>query len=1385
MGRIFYIIFTVALFVNLSIFAAIPNKYYVKVSGTGSGKSWNDAAGNLQQIIDQSKSGDTVFVAVGTYNVPSGSDKGFVMKEGVNVYGGFSGEGDISYRSQINSARYITYLEGIQNSRILTQESEFQIQTEWGGFTMQNASFSGDNIYGGVVYLQQGGRLWMTTIQNSTVSASSTISGGAIYSNGGDVEYCTIKRIAGKAGTIYGTGIYNRNGRVSNSVVINNSAEANAFFTNVVTAGGGIYNQNGTIINSIIAKNNAYAYALAAAYSSGGGVYNQEGSIINCTIADNVSQTRADAYTYTAGGGLYNQGVCKVANTIIWNNKTNSKPNDIYDSDFISYFHCLVGGKTISDIGVDRGNLDGTFSRLLFADAYNNNYRLLPYSVAIDAGNDDINNLELDADGNKRKYHTIDLGAYEYQGDRMDARVVMTTALSTGRDITFNLSAKTDSTKLIIDFGDGLPEERIINNTDTEVKGRVGESRMISIYTLSEDSHISALDLQNDSLSSLVINDNEITNVDCSYNLFRISTLPDKKARWNTYIYAPQLDIPIKSTLLPMDTVDLKQDVERNSITTIYKWKSKSGKTLIEGTDYTLTQGITRFLKAQDDSIYCEMTNATFPDLILRTSKTKINKILPVIMLESEQSVYSGLNLYITPANQYNTISNTPLPLTYRYIREDGWDKAYALNAGEYKVIAYFAGDEVHQAATSNVVSLTVEKATPDLLLTAKNVKYTGAAIIMEKPAVTGSSTADNLSSSLDYRYLGFRETIYPTSENAPKDVGIYKVIVSSAGDADHQPVSKSVTMAITNKGAVRTMSDATFVYDGTAKYLTVYTGTEENVSVKYRYEGVMTNDVPYGPSDQAPINAGIYTVEALVANDTIPLIANLIIKRKQPVFEIENKIATYTGAPVTINTRVIEPINALYIQTYKGKGSTVYDESLYTPSAIGLYTVTTTFVGNANYLPAKSKSNLSIVNETIPTLSIKNKTVVYSGKRQAIDPVKILPDINSVKLSYTYSNINYPTSAIAPTEAGAYLVTASIDTSDNAIAKSVQAIFTIEKADQTINFSQQLLNDRQLVDEQFDISATSSSAEPVAFNSGNPKIANIRSNQTVLINTLGTTTIIARAGENTNYKAATPVIRTLDITSSDVSIHSLLINGEEHDISERYVVLCSNESDYLDVAIETGINAVLSIESKFQVDVAQPMVKNINFTITSQDGKMTQAYTLTIEKRFKFEEVVNTRLNNTFIASTNAYSYNFTSYKWYMKKADAETFEEVGTGGTYTVSSGSAFGENEKYYLELTTSAGEVLRTCEGIPVLKKMNMTIYPNPVKSGEECYVSTDIDDDMISEGYIEIYSITGVYISKVKMTQQLTALPTTLSPGTYIVRVISKRNFVLKGKLIVK
>src|SRR5665213_2838317 len=59
---------------------------YVKPSATGNGTSWANA-GDLQSIINGSASGDSVFVAGGTY-LPAAS---FSMKEGVKIYGSFAG----------------------------------------------------------------------------------------------------------------------------------------------------------------------------------------------------------------------------------------------------------------------------------------------------------------------------------------------------------------------------------------------------------------------------------------------------------------------------------------------------------------------------------------------------------------------------------------------------------------------------------------------------------------------------------------------------------------------------------------------------------------------------------------------------------------------------------------------------------------------------------------------------------------------------------------------------------------------------------------------------------------------------------------------------------------------------------------------------------------------------------------------------------------------------------------------------------------------------------------------------------------------------------------------------------------------------------------------
>ena len=67
--------------------------WYVKEGGTGTGRSWACAAGSLQLAINSAASGEQVWVAGGTYypDVDQNSQGSFKMKEGVKIYGGFTG----------------------------------------------------------------------------------------------------------------------------------------------------------------------------------------------------------------------------------------------------------------------------------------------------------------------------------------------------------------------------------------------------------------------------------------------------------------------------------------------------------------------------------------------------------------------------------------------------------------------------------------------------------------------------------------------------------------------------------------------------------------------------------------------------------------------------------------------------------------------------------------------------------------------------------------------------------------------------------------------------------------------------------------------------------------------------------------------------------------------------------------------------------------------------------------------------------------------------------------------------------------------------------------------------------------------------------------------
>ena len=94
----------------LGIQAHAQTRYYVDSSATGlnNGSSWTDAYTDLQSALGAVVSGDTIWVARGTYFPgPSGTRTAtFSMVSGVPLFGGFSGVTG-AQETQLNQRNFI------------------------------------------------------------------------------------------------------------------------------------------------------------------------------------------------------------------------------------------------------------------------------------------------------------------------------------------------------------------------------------------------------------------------------------------------------------------------------------------------------------------------------------------------------------------------------------------------------------------------------------------------------------------------------------------------------------------------------------------------------------------------------------------------------------------------------------------------------------------------------------------------------------------------------------------------------------------------------------------------------------------------------------------------------------------------------------------------------------------------------------------------------------------------------------------------------------------------------------------------------------------------------------------------------------------------------
>lgn len=399
---------------------ASSDHIYVTMNGTGDGSSWQSATNDLQFALNTALDIRNthgiivdVWVAAGTYYGDT-TDNAFTMVNGVNVYGGFAGNEPATYDLSLRDfAAHASILDGGSARRVLYQTSNFNIQTTWDGFTIQNGQILGN---GAGVYLRENGRLSHCKIQGNV---STNGDGGGVYCSYAVVEDCDI---SGNSCQYDGGGVYAYHATVRRCNIIDNTANYGgglyvSYYGDIVSckishnqssySGGGIYMYSSTQVRNCLVENNTSG---GSSYSYYGGGIIGSGTIVNSTIVRNTSSSD--------GAGVYGYDGTVLTNCIVWGNEKNGESDNVAGTPTVSY--SAVEGGCVGDsiIVLNDANPPLFVNPSVTAGASDNtsnaDWHFQNGSVCANAGNNSAVMDSLDLDGTARvKRDTVDLGCYE------------------------------------------------------------------------------------------------------------------------------------------------------------------------------------------------------------------------------------------------------------------------------------------------------------------------------------------------------------------------------------------------------------------------------------------------------------------------------------------------------------------------------------------------------------------------------------------------------------------------------------------------------------------------------------------------------------------------------------------------------------------------------------------------------------------------------------------------------------------------------------------------------------------------------------------------------------------------------------------------------------
>jgi len=218
----------------------------------------------------------------------------------------------------------------------------------------------------------------------------------------------------------------------------------------------------------------------------------------------------------------------------------------------------------------------------------------------------------------------------------------------------------------------------------------------------SNNSNLEGLSCSYNQLTSLKTNNDTNLSITCDYNMLNFATLPTGTFKY--YWCAPQAAVSLAKSITTGDTLNLSDQFRVNDDTTTFKWISQNGQ-LLEGKDYTNTNGKFVFLKPLAGSAYCEMSNEAFPHFsgtkVLSTTALKIDTAYQLSVSETAINIGYSAN----SSGSFTISSNTLWTIT----SSAAWLTANPTSGSNDGAITLTA--EANTAASSRSATITVSGA--------------------------------------------------------------------------------------------------------------------------------------------------------------------------------------------------------------------------------------------------------------------------------------------------------------------------------------------------------------------------------------------------------------------------------------------------------------------------------------------------------------------------------------------------------------------------------------------------------------------------------------------------------------------------------------------------